>query len=420
MVETTSEKVVELDDEALEQIRDALDENENTADLSGLLSEIGDSKEAKINIYREATNGRKNAFLFSCTADDYDFAEIQERLRDDYDGGNFVVHVRANNRWKAKRSFAVEPPKKSEKPEPTNNSGDMANIMLTMRESQQASIDQMREMMAQQAANQQSVLIEMIRAQSASGQPAQAPMTPMDLISMMVSMKELNPPPPVQSDDSMTTFLKGLEFGKDLGGDGESSALQTAIKTFGGPLVEMSKHLNPLDGMNIPAQQQAAPQQMVPQQMAPQQAAPQQVAPLASPDNLPPLPVENEKPEGEDMNLLKLQRLKPVIEMMAHGASLKADPEIYANLLLDQAGLDIIDEYIAPQERYEQLFTFAPGLQPFRPWFDEVRGIALSYIAEDDEIEIDVPEPPPENVSDSNATDIPHEASDVHAAPKSE
>jgi len=369
-----NENISDFEDEKIEQIREGLAASEapDNSDLTGLLAELGDVDDATVNIYREAARGRKNAFLFSCAPDDYNFGEIQERLRDEYEGGNFVVHVRAKGKWVTKRSFAVEPPKKDKSAESTSTmQNDLAAVMLTMRESQQASIDQMREMMAHQAESQQNILIELIRSQGNAPQNTPPQMTPLDMVTMITQLKALDPPP--QQEDTMSTFLKGLEFGKDINEGGNDSVLQTALKTFGQPLVDMSK------GLQIPTQVQP-------------QAQPQttQAQPVHD-AKLPPLPDTGAQADqtptksDDEMNLFLLNKLRPIIEMMARGAQLDGDHDVYANLLLDQAGIDVLNRFIIPVDEYNKLFTLAPQLNPFKPWFDAVRELALLYISQEAE-----------------------------------
>jgi len=329
--------------------------------------------------------GHKVAFLFEL--DEYeDMPSLLTLLRDKYDGGSFVIEgKRDNGQWAFKQGIEVEKPKQEKTQEKESHSaGDFQSVLLAMQQSSAEAAANNRDIMMQLNAAQTESMksnMEMIVRMMEASKPAQTETTSItDIVGIFSQLQAMNPP---KSDDSMVTFLKGLEFGKEMGGGSDDGVLQTALKTFGAPLVDMTKKLAEVRP-SVPAKN-AAPQQMPAQgsQLGIAEDAPA-LPPVLSNQETPGHEPSPENMSENDMNLFLLQKLKPTIETLAQGAQVNGDPTVYANLLLDLVDREAIDKFIVPLENYEGLFKFAPALVPFRGWFDEVRETALLFIAEEE------------------------------------
>lgn len=363
---------------------------------------IGESG-AKIYIYdmdEKGANG-SGVFIEKMLLSDLEHDELMERLRDVHYGGDFKLQIR-NKRGHIETYQNVSVVRKERPKDEKEKKDDIAAIIEAVKGDQSNSSDMLTAMMAQQQQNMQmmmqqsqqqmTLLIEAMKANKpdVSNQPTMA-----DMMGMMVSMKELSGGNEKEVDP-MEQFLNGLKMGKEMGDTGgNDNILQTAIKTLGPSIAEATTALT-----NMPKTP------TMPAQVAPRQrpmTEPQLAAPTPEPEaskeevlqvRVPgqennPQTEPNGDPEMDQQQLMV--KMQSLLEMCHGAATINADPETYANLLLDQVGEELARQYIGDNDRYEQLFVFVPALVEHREWFDDLRGIIISYLENSDEDSNDVP-----------------------------
>ena len=355
------EEDLELDEEEIEEKEELTQEEE---DLQGILAELGTARNVTMSLYRTGS-GRKLAFLFSCQPSDYSLGELQERLRDEYDGGDFRIQVRKGSKLMVNQGLSVEAPKKlKEYEKPKENNNDIVALIATMNENSRQSSDDMRTLMMKQSQDNMNMVLKMMEIQAQNNnQKDSGP----DMFTMLATFKELFGD---KKEDPMNTFLKGLEFGKELG-SGNEDILTTAVKTFGKPIADMVEHFNQASPIPAPA---ASRQQMKPQK--PQQQIENKPAPNNAPEN---------QAEGQDEVLLKLLELKPYINMLVVAASQDADIDTYANMVLDQVDNNTLYQVLNNNEYWDKFFIVVQPANQFRQWFEDLRVTVLDYLNQDSE-----------------------------------
>ena len=346
-----------------------------TVRLSDAIVEGMDDDDIEMSVYRRM-RGKKTAFLFEL--EEYDnMNALLVMLRDQYGGGDFVIEGRrSNGTYKFKRGITVEKVKEKPPPEAPAAAGGFENVLLAMQQNAQEAANANRELMVQMqqqqmAAAQQnmSMLVEMLKANKP--EPPPPPMSAMDIVALMESVKSLNSAPDV---DPMDHFLNGLKMGKEMGDTGSNdNILQTAIKTLGPPIAEATGALGRMS--KVPT-------------------SPTPTQPVGGNQNENQLNLPIDKVGDEEMSRdVLIGKLKTLLGICHGAAVVKADPETYANLLLDQLGESMARQYIFDDAAYGKLFLFAPQLDEHREWFDELRAIIIDFLQAPDPTPVtDVPE----------------------------
>lgn len=361
-----------------------------------------DDDEMAMTVLRRV-KGRKTAFLFELDEFD-DMGELSGRLRDEYGGGSFIIQGRRGNGQLAfNQGLDIERPIKKDEPEPQQSGGNFESILLAMNQNSERQSNETRDLMiqmnnksAEASRDNMNMLVKMMEINKP--QPQQQ-MSAMDIVALMTSVKEMTAQP-VQ-DNPMELFIKGMEMGKETSSGGDESILQTAIKSFGGPLANLAQ----LQTGTTPANP--------PQIAAPVHATPQ-TSNVGMGRDTPALPnndgVQPEQPKETPEMLAQfalLQKWTPTINTLLRAASLNAEPEIYANYLLDQIPLEDIEAFLNDDDTYNKFFELVQQAQPFRNWFDDCRALVLQYLKEGE-----LPEQTPANVPESEQSkpeDIPGE-----------
>ena len=354
------EEDLELDEEEIEEKEELTQEEE---DLQGILAELGTARNVTMSLYRTGS-GRKLVFLFGCQPSDYTLGELQERLRDEYDGGDFRIQVRKGSKLMVNQGLSVEAPKKPKEYEkPKENNNDIVALIATMNENSRQSSDDMRTLMMKQSQDNMNMVLKMMEIQAQNNNHKD---NGTDMLTMLATFKDLFEN---KKEDPMNTFLKGLEFGKELG-SGNDDILTAAVKTFGKPIADMVEHFN--QASPIPAPPKAR------QQIQPQK--PQQIENKPAPNDT----TENQT-ERQDEVLLKLLELKPYINMLVVAASQNADIDTYANMVLDQVDNNTLLQVLNNNEYWDKFFVVVQPANQFRQWFEDLRLCVLDYLNQDSE-----------------------------------
>jgi hypothetical protein len=212
-----------------------------------------------------------------------------------------------------------------------------------------------------------TILTKMFESQSAmlsavlSRPPAVVPPGPsaMELVSLIKALS------PDKGSDPVKTLLDGLKLGRELGGSSETGMMDVALKGF--------EALQPL----LAAQAQAHP-------------APVAQAPAAPrlPHPSPPInPAPPQKTEAEMDLLNKLNWLKATAASLCMQASKNKDPELYAEVMMDN-----LPPFVTEEEIYErmsapdavaQLAKVHPGVAQYAEWFTRFRQAVLDSFDEE-------------------------------------
>lgn len=213
-----------------------------------------------------------------------------------------------------------------------------------------------------------------------------APPPPPDTISILTLASKLFGDRK-ESGSAFDQFLKGVEFGKELGGGGETDLGDVLLKGIDG-LKDLSAATSP---QARPAARRLPPPGTVPAIEGPARA------PAAAPTQA--------QPAGGKMNTLQLiQWLGKQVQHLLVQASRGKSPELYAEVFLDNLppGLEdaTILEHLKAPDAMEKLAKLDRRVLQFRPWFEAWGAEVVSMIEagpddEDEDAEDDAPDAGP-------------------------
>lgn len=364
---TKAELEQELDQrqDELEELKSLLNVEEEFLETDGAISQFlsgWDDEEGTITLYRAQGKGNKrNVFLFSRGVTEVTMPEVLESLRDDYGGGLFRIEGRdAEGAWiKGKIKYLeVEAPKRplnplrEEQGAVAETGGDAITALAAVLE---RSNEQNRDFMR--------MMMDTLKASTpAAADPAA---TSKSILEGLVQMKELvGTPAPASSGMDIETFLRIAEFTRELGGNaGEANgwdALKTTISGLAPMLAQgmasagAMPTLPPAAGGGAPG---AAPRRL----SHDDKPAPDPGTGAAAPD--PAAAVDPRELQA---------RFEAVFPLCISAAQRNLDPYVYANLVIDQLGLEAALNMICQPGQLEAMLAQAPALQQWRPWFDEL------------------------------------------------
>lgn len=320
-----------------------LEEPEDLA-LSGLLAELGSSSDAIVRVYESTGQGRRLEYLFECAPEEFSF----DKLRDEYGGGDFRIHVRRPGMrgLLANRLISI---KRTKKPE--------IGIQFPIN---QITPEQISDAVTKGLTEALSRLIPLLQPQAKAIDPTELEDR---FMQRMVTMKELFTQPS-GGMGNIELFIKGLEMAKDFGhvpvGDaGLPDLLIEAVRTFGKPLADI---------------------------VSKQAAMPQAVGQVVAPRMLTPVPVGvNAIKAGEKVAIEdnELGPLLPYVNFLLVQAGHERDPEIYANLFLDQVEISVAEKYINRADLLESIIKIKPEAEQYRAWLSEFLTLARELLEEE-------------------------------------
>lgn len=343
-VTTVTEEEAPEDAQIIEVVDDDEDEIQALDALEGMISEFSGAADAVVNVYRQG-EGKNLSFLFRTNPDEMTGGEIMERCRDHYGTGDYRIHIRKGPRLVANKPFSVEA---KQAPDPatvqTPQMG-VAEILAIM----QASNDRMANMFSESM----RAMAEAFKGRdSAQVDPVAMQSTIMQSVAALKQMTEK----PDTSKDAVEMLIQGLTLAKDLSPrDGETNStdvLLKAIEQFGPPLVNA-------------AAAGAAPGAPGNGQMGPPQD-PQAAADAA-----------REREMG-----IRQQMIRQQLGFLVQNAAAGKNPELYAELLLDQLGERVVLDFIGKPDAMDQLIAIDGNVAQFRPWFESVRAAILELTGE--------------------------------------
>lgn len=301
-----------------------------------------------------------------------------DRIREEWGGGKFkITGIGPDGKYVARRTVAiVEPVKHPMLMQPQNN---VAEIMAIVNSSRNDSSTMMMQMMKSQSDLLAAVLS---RPQPVGPDPTQMQT---NMLAMMASMRDIFKPEKSTSDIEL--LMKGLELGREFGGgggSGDTGWMDLLVSGMGmaKPLIQKA--------MEAPA--------TIPTPIAPRQRVIATTVPDAP--NSPPV-VENPVKSEENPMLHLLSWLQRQIKALLVQAARDKDPELYAEVFLDNLPDDVTPELILKhfddEKAIERLAAIDGGVLKYREWFESFRDSVIDMLAgsedDDDVDEENVDEP---------------------------
>ena len=331
----------------LEQIA-ARELDDELSKVDALVSEFRGVDDTSLSVFRQGVGKNNLAFLFSSTPDDMGGSDIMEKCRDEYGGGDFRMHVRDNAGLVRNVGFSVEAPK--EKPEPEKPDGlGIAEILAIM----QTSNDRMMTMFTSTMAT----FAEAFKG----GQNQQPQFNPIDaqrsIIESVAALKGLTEDkrPP---KDPIDMLVQGVTLAKEIAGkDGETNSsdiLLEAIKQFAPTITTAATRGGVPGSPQIPAGPSAP------------------VDPQAEADA-----------QREVQLNMRNMVIKGQVDFLVNCAKANKDPELYAELLLDQVGPDMAVNFVNQPDAMDKLVAINAEVLQYRIWFEELKRHILEMTTED-------------------------------------
>lgn len=190
-----------------------------------------------------------------------------------------------------------------------------------------------------------------------------------DMYKEMLMMKELfsnnQPAGPQATFDQVTSMLlKGVELAGKAGGGGESNIWLELAKELKDPLAKGMEALQ----MAIATRGQQPQPTIIPQ---PPQPAP---VPPVGPST------------GDPVNLQILNQLRMALPLLVNGASKNAEPDFYADFILDQTPENLypsLRDWLVKPDCLDMLAKIEPGVRYAQDWWIGLRSSLLEKLTEE-------------------------------------
>jgi hypothetical protein len=278
-----------------------------------------------------------------------------DAIRETFGGGTYrITAYGQGSRYAGSKTVTI-----ADLPKPPQSPGGVAGLDLAAfarelranpSDGTQTVMPMMLEMMRQNA--------ELLRAIITRPEPKVPPApTTLEILQLV---KEMNSAAPKSTEGSaVELLLKGIELGKEFTGVGG----EDSILGLGGKAIDMLKPL-------IEKQAVAAPTRVQPER-------------IALPQSSPAVPVQSPTQEVDPM-LRQLNWLRTQTAALCQKAAQGKDPELYAEVLLDN-----LPVFITPDEIYrrlsepnavDQLAQLNPTVLNHRAWFESFRASILEFL----------------------------------------
>jgi hypothetical protein len=366
------------------------------AELNTMFAEFGgDPKEAnfQIRVYRVQENTGRLAYMFSCLPSEL---PILDKLRDDFDGGNFEVRILKNGKIFRRRPISVEPPRKETVTQ--NQNSDTAAILQVMADG----FNRLGELMADRQAVQQPAL-NPVELQT-------------QMMNQMILMKQFLTGEPAEKErplDQLKTVIELQKVIEDTKGESSSNDVMISLINQVLPqLAEMGKKEQEINA-------EMAARGMVPAQPGAGQPMPvnrgvkaRYRQPPTTPRHLRPNPQAQNAPQINPVKTEVENPMKMHLIFLCTMAAKNVDPEPYAAMVLDNTPDEKLDELIdfisgenaiaemaavhKPVEKYQEWFSqlgkhILEMVEPIEQETDESQGVELTNDVESPNTTIDKP-----------------------------
>jgi len=354
---TVTEENAASDDDGVTTIYESDDDIQALDALEGMVAEFAGAQGTVVNIYRQG-EGKNLSFLFRTNPDEMTGGEIMERCRDNYGTGDYRVHIRDGARIVKNAPFSVEAKKEPDPAQAAGNSNmELITIMQSSNQNMMAMFQTTMAAFAEAFKGNQN--------QTPAIDPVAMQQSMIQSVAALKSMSE----PKDESKSAVDMFVQGITLAKDLSPkDGETNSsdiLVKALEMFGGPMAEMAK-------ANLPGQS-------VPGLPAPETAP----NPMAPPQPTGDPQADADAKREYEMGIQKIV-LKQQLQFLLRQAAANKDPELYAELLLDQAGEERVLAFVGQENAIDQLISLNGEVQNYRGWFEQLREAILELTAPDD------------------------------------
>ncbi len=348
----TTEEVDELAGDDLEGSGEILENEPSRAEVEEMdaieyLLSLGGDDGVRFRVDKLPSKpGEREAFCMNYGRDSLTL----DAIRDTFGGGTYKITAYGQgSKYAGQRRVTIaDLPRSAQAPAAQSQSQDLAAILQAAK-GDNSSLALVMKMMESQS--------QMIAALLTRPPPAMPPQpTMMELIAMM---REMNRESPKANEGSaVELLLKGIELGKEFTGSGEESMMGLAGKGI--------EILRPL--IERQAQAPAA---------NPRPALPPQSAPATGPAAT---------PQGDDAMLRQLNWLRQQTVVLCAQAARQKNPELYAELLLDN-----LPDFINPQDllarvsdpgAVAQLAQVNADVAKYPAWFEEFRKSLVELLNE--------------------------------------
>ena len=346
-------RVVDEVDESVFEVAPPPDRDEDViqaleSELDGLTGSSG----AYVNIYR-LSQGKPDAYLIRLAPEDFSIESVKQQ----YGGGVYRIRAYRRNELRQSRIFrndiiTIAEEKQAEKaPTLAAPAPDVASALIASLQDGFSRLGAMILEARPQPETEERMLQKMMLYKQLFAVAPVGPVSP-PMTEMLGAVKEVL---------ALSNTMR--EYGGGEGGGPDSmSVLMKAMDTFGKPL---------LDGI-VAAQSQAQPAQVIDAG----QMLPAPVAPAA-------------QPQGEDM--VKMMA-KMYLGELCNVASKKADPGLYADVVMDRVPEDALAELVMPADWLEKMIAIQPLVALHRGWFMQLREIVHQELTAPEEA--DIPDSP--------------------------
>lgn len=268
---------------------------------------------AFVTIHRILGGGNSpEEFCTRIPADKFDYGQLLDYLARTYGGGEYRVRMYAKGRIVSNQLIPIAMALKTD----NKSGGDAAGILATVLDRMEANNQRMMQMM-----------------QSAISSKVEPTQTRADILNEMLMYKQMF------SDNKPSAGLGQLH---------ESISLlkELGIKVGGKDDDDDSESFTSMLGKVAPLIVQAA----------------QQPIPQRRPN---PQPPQTRTPE-----MLLNMKIKMGLKPFLNAAAKNSEPAIYAEMLLDQLDIAVIESHILPSNSVDKLGAIEPAVLQFRSWFE--------------------------------------------------
>lgn len=358
-------------------------------ELYKLLVDLGGETDAEMRIYKQPGRGNaKLAYIFTCAPGDYSYGELLDRIKREYGGGEYRMHVRQDKRLIINRQFSVA--------EAIDNNASADKNMELMQSRFENKLEKMQ-------SDNMRMFERLIDNLSHSEKGPSGLEMQQNMFSMMLQAKELFSES-VPKSNPIKDLKELMEFQNQMRESmpsdrepGSADILINALSQFGPAFKQLLDKNQGQQGMpGMPPQNPNVP--------------------LPSPN---PEPQQNhagnhagngaQKPQDNP----ELENMKPFlqhIQVLFLAASQNADPVTYANVIIDFADdsqLEMLQEFLTPDNAIEKIPANFPATKQYfdnpetLAWFHELRRELLSLLADTGNDYPDLPDNPEPAISES-------------------
>lgn len=325
---------------------------------------------------------RGNAFLMVCGANDYTLAELMSLIQESWGEGLYTIKGKRGGKYAGQKTIPIGPA--PAKPGQVQTALQPAPVDTTKQ------LAEMFEKIARQQTEAMGAMFGSIL--NKLDRPTVDPMAlQRDTIAMLGSMREVFAPQqqalqaPVSATSSFSQLrelleLKKLLVSEEVGG-GETNPLMNMAEKF------------------LPALMASAQASQANQAAQPVKQLPPSTKNVNQPKPAQPLNVQESPAMLKMMNTLRT---------LVDAAKRDADVDLYAEIALDQLGLDQVKTFISTEDGLDRLCLFSADVKNHRAWFEKLRATIVQWLAEA-ENEIDTDDNAPEQVDEvpENKNDDP-------------